>query len=311
MSRKFKKLVRSVSEKAGVSHAGAVNLLRRGNSASLKALDPVLVRSGAKPLFGKHTHEAGIVSAVFPDGDVIITPAEPRNTRGGVSFSRHEDVVRYKAEDVRPYRLKKGERFARFVEDVFDLVLVVDDSCWGLSNSRCSQPQLLDRQQILLKTIVEKGPDKTAYVIGEEGESITAVMKPMRVIIPLWRVASDLIQDGEIVGQDAVRNLWAVRDRMLALIDCSSFDHDLLSPGSAGGPRGRQINLSSPPDGTEWYVLNIDDDLSKDRGMLTSAPPSRPAFRYACGKGKVGRHVSGPAFAGLYLCEGEVSVVSP
>lgn len=34
--------------------------------------------------------------------------------------------------------------------------------------------------------IYDKDPDVTAYVIGEEGESITAVMKPRRVIFPLF-----------------------------------------------------------------------------------------------------------------------------
>jgi len=37
--------------------------------------------------------------------------------------------------------------------------------------------------------IYDKDPDVTAYVIGEEGESITAVMKPRRVIFPLFEIA--------------------------------------------------------------------------------------------------------------------------
>lgn len=36
----------------------------------------------------------------------------------------------------------------------------------------------------------DKDPDVTAYVIGEEGESITAVMKPRRVIFPLFEIAA-------------------------------------------------------------------------------------------------------------------------
>lgn len=38
--------------------------------------------------------------------------------------------------------------------------------------------------------IYDKDPDVTAYVIGEEGESITAVMKPRRVIFPLFEIAA-------------------------------------------------------------------------------------------------------------------------
>lgn len=38
--------------------------------------------------------------------------------------------------------------------------------------------------------IYDKDPDVTAYVIGEEGESITAIMKPRRVIFPLFEIAA-------------------------------------------------------------------------------------------------------------------------
>lgn len=38
--------------------------------------------------------------------------------------------------------------------------------------------------------IYDKDPDVTAYVIGEEGDSITAVMKPRRVIFPLFEIAA-------------------------------------------------------------------------------------------------------------------------
>jgi hypothetical protein len=38
--------------------------------------------------------------------------------------------------------------------------------------------------------IYDKDPDVTAYVIGEEGNSITAVMKPRRVIFPLFEIAA-------------------------------------------------------------------------------------------------------------------------
>lgn len=38
--------------------------------------------------------------------------------------------------------------------------------------------------------IYDKDPDVVAYVIGEEGESITAVAKPRRVIFPLFEIAA-------------------------------------------------------------------------------------------------------------------------
>ena len=38
--------------------------------------------------------------------------------------------------------------------------------------------------------IYDKDPDVIAYVIGEEGESITAVAKPRRVIFPLFEIAA-------------------------------------------------------------------------------------------------------------------------
>jgi hypothetical protein len=38
--------------------------------------------------------------------------------------------------------------------------------------------------------VYDKDPDVVAYVIGEEGESITAVAKPRRVIFPLFEIAA-------------------------------------------------------------------------------------------------------------------------
>ena len=38
--------------------------------------------------------------------------------------------------------------------------------------------------------IYDKDPDVTAYVIGEEGESISAIVKPRRVIFPLFEIAA-------------------------------------------------------------------------------------------------------------------------
>ena len=39
--------------------------------------------------------------------------------------------------------------------------------------------------------IYDKDPDVTAYVVGEEGENITAITKPRRVIFPLFELASN------------------------------------------------------------------------------------------------------------------------
>jgi hypothetical protein len=159
--------------------------------------------------------------------------------------------------------------------------------------------------------VVQKPEGKTAYVIGEEGENVIAVMRPRMVVIPLWELRADLLEGDTLVGWDAVKMIWAVRDRMLALIDSSNFLHDLNGGGEGKGPVGSQLNLAGPPEGTEWYVNDIDDAHSRDRGIVYDSPPPRSLFRYACGRGKVGRWVSGPTFSGLCLFEGETSVVAP
>ncbi len=292
MSRKFKKLVRSVSESAGVSHAGAVNLLRRGSTSpsSLRPLDPVLIRSKAKPLFGEHTHEAGLVSAILPDGSVCVTPACPRNTLGGVSFYRYETLVRYSAPDVRPYRLKTGERFARFVESVFDEVSYDPATAYTHED---------------LPWLFRKSPESESFIIDERGESILSVSRPKNVVIPMWPCKADLVEDGVIVGTDAVKVIRSVRERMVALMDCASLDFDLSAPSD---PAPNRI-----PDGCEWAINEIDDKLTRDFGMVL--PPSSVSKscsyggRYPCGSGKVGRYVVGHGSRGLLLLRSDVTVV--
>lgn len=181
--------------------------------------------------------------------------------------------------------MKKGERFAKFVESLFPEV----------SYSR--EEKYADAD---IPWLFEKSLEDTAYIVGEEAESILAVMKPRRVAIPLWEVRSDLVIDDEVVGQDALRNLFAIRDRMLALMDCTQFSRS----------SEERRHLSSPPDGVEWYVADVDDSLSRDQGMVLDRPPLLWG-RYVCGKGKIGRHVVTSSSRGLLLLESDVSIVIP
>ena len=79
--------------------------------------------------------------------------------------------------------------------------------------------------------VYDKDPDVTAYVIGEEGESITAVMKPRRVIFPLFEIAAlpkapltqikerryDLLKRMQDLGKAQVQA--AEDDRVFAIMD--------------------------------------------------------------------------------------------
>lgn len=302
MSDKFKKLVRSVSASSGVSHAGAVNLLRRGSQpAVVGPLDPVLIRSGAKPLSGEHTHEAGLVSAVLPDGTVCVTPAWPRMTLGGLSFYKHEKVARYAAADVRPYRLKKGERFARFVESVFARVPFDPSVPYSVTET----PWVFPR------------PDGVpAYILAEDGESLVMVSRgPVsfppdpsgsmvkKVFVPMWLPDADLVMDGMVLGQDAVRVARLLRERMVALMDTASYDHDLGVPA---------VLRDGVPDGCEWVINDVDDTMSRDLGLVLDPALLRRVGsyrgRFAYGSGMVGRHVVGLGTHGLLLLRSEVGL---
>lgn len=88
--------------------------------------------------------------------------------------------------------------------------------------------------------IYDKDPDVTAYVIGEEGESITAVMKPRRVIFPLFEIAAlpkapltqvkerryDLLKRMQDLGKAQVQA--AEDDRVFSIMDAiavNGFDN--------------------------------------------------------------------------------------
>lgn len=88
--------------------------------------------------------------------------------------------------------------------------------------------------------IYDKDPDVTAYVIGEEGESITAVMKPRRVIFPLFEIAAlpkapltqikerryDLLKRMQDLGKAQIQA--AEDDRVFSILDAiavNGFDN--------------------------------------------------------------------------------------
>ena len=87
--------------------------------------------------------------------------------------------------------------------------------------------------------IYDKDPDVTAYVIGEEGTSITAIAKPRRVIFPLFEIAAlpkapltqikerryDLLKRMQDLGKAQIQA--AEDDRVFSIMDAiavSGFD---------------------------------------------------------------------------------------
>lgn len=93
--------------------------------------------------------------------------------------------------------------------------------------------------------IYDKDPDVTAYVIGEEGESITAVMKPRRVFFPLFEIAAlpkapltqikerryDLLKRMQDLGKAQVQA--AEDDRVFSIMDAIAVNgFDELSGGT-------------------------------------------------------------------------------
>lgn len=79
--------------------------------------------------------------------------------------------------------------------------------------------------------IYDRDPDVTAYVIGEEGENILAIVKPRRVIFPLFEIASnpeipltqikerrfDLIERAQDLAKSEIQA--AEDDRVFAIMD--------------------------------------------------------------------------------------------
>ena len=91
--------------------------------------------------------------------------------------------------------------------------------------------------------IYDKDPDVTAYVIGEEGQSITAIMKPRRVIFPLFEIAAlpkapltqikerryDLLKRMQDLGKAQIQA--AEDDRVFAVMDAIAINGFDSLPG--------------------------------------------------------------------------------
>lgn len=102
--------------------------------------------------------------------------------------------------------------------------------------------------------IYDKDPDVAAYVIGEEGESIMSVLKPRRVIFPLFEIASlpeipltqikerryDLIERAQDLGKSQIQA--AEDERVFAIMDSvatNGFD-------TLGGGLNPDISVVAP-----------------------------------------------------------------
>ncbi len=254
MPKKFKRLVHQTMARTGVSHQGAVNILRKGAFLPLSA---VQTAEGM----------AAIVSAVLPDGNVVLTPAKPVRTPDGVWLEPEEGAFLYRPQEVRPYRLAKDERWARFVEDLFELVT-------ERSVSQQDGTVLAGRDQTTA-FIFNKDPDEAALIL-DEGDSVSSVSRPRRIVVSLQPFGADLTVDGNVVGQDAVKIRRSLRERMLAVIEASQF--------------GGHGIVDSP----EWYL----DPTGN--GQLLSRPPDslKP---YACGRGPIGLHPQSDTLHGLLV----------
>ena len=91
--------------------------------------------------------------------------------------------------------------------------------------------------------IYDKDPDVAAYVVGEEGESIMSVIKPRRVIIPLFEIAClpeipltqvkerrfDLIQRSQDLGKAQIQA--AEDERTFAIMDAVALNGFDSLPG--------------------------------------------------------------------------------
>lgn len=91
--------------------------------------------------------------------------------------------------------------------------------------------------------IYDKDPDVAAYVVGEEGESIMSVIKPRRVLIPLFEIAClpeipltqvkerrfDLIQRSQDLGKAQIQA--AEDERTFAIMDAVALNGYDSLPG--------------------------------------------------------------------------------
>lgn len=138
---KRKKLIRTIAEKTGVTHAGAANLLDKG-----------------KPKFARKPFK---VESLYAN-DHISEPPRSTTIEGG--FVRKDDTFPLYAKD----------------------------------------------------------PDEYAFIIGEEGENILAILKPRNVIIPLVVYRAEFMNaEGKVLGINQPGIDAAIRDRMLALLDAA------------------------------------------------------------------------------------------
>jgi len=102
--------------------------------------------------------------------------------------------------------------------------------------------------------IYDKDPDVTAYVVGEEGESILAIQKPRRVIFPLFELASnpeipltqikerrfDLIERAQDLGKAQIQA--AEDERGFAILDSIAVNGFDTLPGQTNP----DVNVVAP-----------------------------------------------------------------
>lgn len=258
MSRKLKKLARSVSEKSGVSYAGAVNLLRRG---APRVGDDVEFDRGGSPV-------RGTVVYILPPSGIPGVPRPGKNIfLVSVPSSGGREHLYLPRSVLRP--------------------LPPSDPCvFGLFLSGGVPPNCLP--------IYEKDPGEAFYYVGEEGDCVYAVTRPRKVVIPLFEVRSDLVDaDGNVLGQDLPVVRRILRERMEALLDAAALnlfgDRDVVviprtDAAGVSARLGTSVTwfMSAPPGGCDGKVLSE----PPPSGRLFCGPPlpgvivREGAFRY-------------------------------
>lgn len=230
MSNKFKRRMRALAEKAGVSYAGAVNISRRGIPKLLEGRRLVVRSLGP----------AEIVCAYRPD-----------------NF-----VVRFDSGEMRKVLRK-------------DFVRLLPDP----DKSRCVS-NLFMEVDIPFGTVAlfDKTPGVVGYVISEDGESITAVLKPRRLYVPLFLAYQELWDDdGRLLGFDASYTRKALVERMSAILMSpfygeSYVDDGYLKVSLEDAPAAIEARLGAPP---VWYVVEGED-------VFRTSIPDSPC-RFTCG----------------------------
>lgn len=88
--------------------------------------------------------------------------------------------------------------------------LLVQHECLTRDNPRTPAPGTVDMESGEV-VVFRKAPDVTVLMLDEEGESILAVKKPPRVVVPMG-----------FLGQNTPENLEnAIQDRLLALLEAA------------------------------------------------------------------------------------------